>query len=111
MLSGETAAGNYPVESVKTMSNIALKTETGLDSQLIMKKRTKYAYITIADAISQSVTYTAMNLDASAIITATESGHSARMISKYRAKAPIIAVLFPMKSVDNWPLFGGYTLS
>ncbi len=94
MLSGETAAGNYPVESVKTMSNIALKTETGLDNQLILKKRTKYADITITDAISQSVTYTAMNLDASAIITATESGHSARMISKYRPKAPIIAVTF-----------------
>src|SRR5690625_5120195 len=94
MLSGETAAGDYPEESVQTMNNIALKTETGLNNQLILKKRTKYADITITDAISQSVTYTAMNLDASAIITATESGHSARMISKYRPKAPIIAVTF-----------------
>lgn len=94
MLSGETAAGNYPVESVKTMSRIALKTETGLDNQLILKKRTKLADVTITDAISQSVTYTAMNLDACAIITATESGHSARMISKYRPKAPIVAVTF-----------------
>lgn len=94
MLSGETAAGNYPIEAVKTMSNIAVKTETGLDNQLILKKRTKYADITITDAISQSVTYTAMNLDVCAIITATESGHSARMISKYRPKAPIVAVTF-----------------
>lgn len=97
MLSGETAAGNYPVESVRTMSNIAVKTETGLDNQLILKKRTKYADITITDAISQSVTYTAMNLDACAIITATESGHSARMISKYRPKAPIVAVTFSVE--------------
>lgn len=94
MLSGETAAGDYPVESVQTMSDIALKTETGLDYQMILKKRSKMADMTITDAISQSVTYTALNLEVSAIITSTESGHTARMISKYRPEAPIIAVTF-----------------
>lgn len=94
MLSGETAAGDYPVESVQTMSNIALKTETGLDNELILKNRSRATEMTITDAISQSVTHTAMNLEASAIITATESGHTARMISKYRPKAPIVAVTF-----------------
>lgn len=94
MLSGETAAGDYPVESVKTMHNIALKTETALDNQMILKNRSKSVQMTITDAISQSVSYTALNLGARAIITATESGHTARMISKYRPKAPIIAVTF-----------------
>lgn len=94
MLSGETAAGDYPVESVQTMSDIALKTETGLDNHMILKKRSKSVEMTITDAISQSVTYTAMNLDASAIITVTKSGHTARMISKYRPKNPIVAVTF-----------------
>ncbi|MFZ3576317.1 pyruvate kinase [Virgibacillus sp. DJP39] len=94
MLSGETAAGHYPVESVQTMSNIALKTETALDHKLILTNRSKTVDMTITDAISQSVTHTAMNLDVSAIITPTESGHTARMISKYRPKAPIIAVTY-----------------
>lgn len=92
MLSGETAAGHYPVESVQTMSNIALKTETALDHKLILTNRSKTVDMTITDAISQSVTHTAMNLGVSAIITPTESGHTARMISKYRPKAPIVAV-------------------
>lgn len=94
MLSGETAAGHYPVESVQTMSNIALKAETALDHKLILNDRSKTVDMTITDAISQSVTHTAMNLDVSAIITPTESGHTARMISKYRPKAPIVAVTF-----------------
>lgn len=94
MLSGETAAGKYPVESVQTMNNIAMKTETGLDHQLILKRRSRSSDMTITDAISQSVTHTAMNLGVNAIITPTESGHTARMISKYRPQAPIVAVTF-----------------
>lgn len=94
MLSGETAAGDYPVESVQTMSNIALKTETGLDHQMILRNRSKSVDMTMTDAISQSVSHTAMNLSVSAIITPTESGHTARMISKYRPKAPIVAITF-----------------
>ncbi|ASK62984.1 pyruvate kinase [Virgibacillus phasianinus] len=92
MLSGETAAGHYPVESVQTMSSIALKAETALDHKMILTNRSKIVDMTITDSISQSVTHTAMNLDVSAIITPTESGHTARMISKYRPKAPIVAV-------------------
>ncbi|MGP4108328.1 pyruvate kinase [Virgibacillus sp. L01] len=94
MLSGETAAGNYPVESVQTMSNIALKAESGLDHKMILTNRSKSVDMTITDAISQSVTHTAMNLSVGAIITPTESGHTARMISKYRPKSPIVAVTF-----------------
>lgn len=94
MLSGETAAGEFPVESVKMMNVIALKTESALDHEMVLKHRTKSSSMTITDAISQSVTHTAKNLGVSAIITPTQSGHSARMVAKYRPKAPIIAVTF-----------------
>ncbi|MEN2765583.1 pyruvate kinase [Ornithinibacillus xuwenensis] len=97
MLSGETAAGNYPVESVQTMNNIAVKAETALDHQAILKNRSQSVDMTITDAISQSVTHTAMNLSVSAIITPTESGHTARMISKYRPQAPIVAVTYSQR--------------
>jgi len=92
MLSGETAAGDFPIQSVQMMHNIAKKTETALDNQHILKIRSKSIDMNITDAISQSVTHTAMNLSASAIITPTESGYTARMISKYRPMMPIVAV-------------------
>lgn len=92
MLSGETAAGTYPVEAVQTMHNIASRAESALDYRGILSKRSKDNRHNVTDAIGSSVAHTALNLEASAIITSTESGHTARMISKYRPKAPIIAV-------------------
>ncbi|RSK28135.1 pyruvate kinase [Bacillus sp. HMF5848] len=92
MLSGETAAGSYPIEAVQTMNNIAKKAETALNYREIMQKRRRESEITITDAISQSVAHTALNLDVKAIIAPTQSGHTGRMISKYRPKAPIVAV-------------------
>src|SRR5699024_1981504 len=67
MLSGETAAGDFPDESVQTMNRIALKTESGLDHALILKKRSQNTSITITIAISQSVTYKAAYICAHAI--------------------------------------------
>jgi pyruvate kinase len=92
MLSGETAAGSYPVEAVKTMHNIATRAEEALQYREILQNRSRLSGQTVTDAIGQSVAHTALNLDVSAIVTPTESGHTARMISKYRPKAPIIAV-------------------
>lgn len=92
MLSGETAAGSYPVEAVKTMHNIASRAEQALDYKEILSKRSDQVGTTITDAIGQSTAYTALKLGVSAIVTPTESGHTPRMISKYRPKAPIIAV-------------------
>ncbi|CAG9619611.1 pyruvate kinase [Sutcliffiella rhizosphaerae] len=92
MLSGETAAGSYPVEAVQTMHNIASRAEQALSYGEILNKNSKQAALTITDSIGQSVAYTAISLDVSAIVTPTESGHTARMISKYRPKAPIVAV-------------------
>ena len=92
MLSGETAAGTYPTEAVQTMNNIAARAETALQYRDILSKRSKDNRHNVTDAIGQSVAHTALNLEAGAIIAPTASGHTARMISKYRPKSPIIAV-------------------
>jgi pyruvate kinase len=94
MLSGETAAGEFPAEAVRMMNHIALKTETAIDHDGELEHRAKSVMMTITEAISQSVAFTASNLDVSALIAPTQSGHSARMISKYRPKAPIVAVTY-----------------
>jgi pyruvate kinase len=92
MLSGETAAGKYPVESVQTMARIAERTESALQYQEILNQRSLEKQVMVTDAISQSVSNVALDLNAAAIITPTESGYTARMVSKYRPKANIIAV-------------------
>ncbi|MDQ0220080.1 pyruvate kinase [Peribacillus cavernae] len=92
MLSGETAAGSYPVEAVQTMHNIASRAESALNHKDILSRRSRDNGYNVTDAIGQSVAHTALDLKVGAIITPTESGHTARMISKYRPKAPIIAV-------------------
>ncbi|WP_445506350.1 pyruvate kinase [Niallia sp. 03190] len=94
MLSGETAAGLYPVEAVQTMHNIASRAETALNNKEILSKRSKEVEHNITDSIGQSVAHTALNLEVKAVITPTGSGHTARMISKYRPKAPIVAVTY-----------------
>ncbi|OMP67464.1 pyruvate kinase [Domibacillus epiphyticus] len=93
MLSGETAAGLYPLEAVKTMHNIAVRAEAELHMRDIPpRRRNKTGRLTMTDAIGQSVAKTAEALDVHAIIAPTSSGHTARMISRYRAKASIFAV-------------------
>jgi pyruvate kinase len=92
MLSGETAAGKYPVESVETMARIAEHTESALEYREIFKRQSGAQQTTITEAISQAVANSALDLDAKAIVTATESGYTARMVSKYRPKSPIVAV-------------------
>lgn len=92
MLSGETAAGLYPVEAVQTMHNIASRAEQALNHKEILSQRSKNTEHNITDAIGLSVAHTALNLEVKSIITPTESGHTARMISKYRPKAAIVGV-------------------
>ncbi|MCR8843664.1 pyruvate kinase [Paenibacillus sp. SC116] len=92
MLSGETAAGKYPVESVLTMSRIAEKAESALEYREIFVRQSSKQQSTITDAIGQAVANSALDLDAKAIITSTQTGYTARMVSKYRPKAPIVAV-------------------
>lgn len=90
MLSGETAAGKYPVEAVKTMATIAKRTEETLDYDNLLNKNAK-DNSKVTDAISHATCTTAIDLNASAIITSTSTGYTARMVSKFRPKCPIIA--------------------
>lgn len=92
MLSGESAAGKYPVESVQTMARIAERAESALEYREIFLKQSQAQQTSITEAISQAVANSALDLNAKAIVTSTESGYTARMVSKYRPKAPIIAV-------------------
>ncbi|MBZ4653863.1 MAG: pyruvate kinase [Peptococcaceae bacterium] len=92
MLSGETAAGKYPLLAVQTMSRIALRAEESLNWRELIKKRALTVARTTTEAISHATCATALSLGAAAIITATKSGSTAHMVSKYRPQAPIIAV-------------------
>ncbi len=90
MLSGETAAGKYPVEAVRTMATVAKRAEETLKYNEILKNK-KVEDHNVTNAISHATCTTAMALDASSIITFTSSGHTARMVSKFRPQCPIIA--------------------
>ena len=91
MLSGETAAGKYAVDAVKTMYKIAIKTEEALDYEKLLKIRMSETGITTTNAISRATCFTAQDLKATAIVTATSSGHTSKAISKFKPKTPIIA--------------------
>lgn len=92
MLSGETAAGQYPEEAVKTMRNIAVSAEGAQDYRKLLSDRTNLVQTSLVNAIGVSVAHTALNLNVKAIVAATESGSTARTISKYRPHSDIIAV-------------------
>ncbi|MEK3661449.1 pyruvate kinase [Paenibacillus sp. FSL F4-0236] len=109
MLSGETAAGKYPVESVLTMSRIAEKAESALDHREIFSKQQTLQETTVTEAISQSVAISALDLNAKAILSSTVTGHTARVVSKYRPKAPIIAVTTQERTMRQLSLVWGVT--
>lgn len=90
MLSGETAAGDYPVEALQTMVKIAVRTEQDINFAAQMKKRDVLTNPDITNAIAHATCTTAMDLNASAIITVSNSGRTAQMVSKYRPSCPII---------------------
>jgi len=92
MLSGETAMGNYPIESVKTMVLIAKSAENAIDYKKLLKDRANKAVETgVTFAVSHATCTTALDLEASAILTATASGFTARKIAKLRPKSIIVA--------------------
>ena len=90
MLSGETAAGKFPVESLKTMVRIADRTERDIDYRKKFFQSERKANPDVTDAICHATCTTAHDLNAKAIITVTKSGRSARMISRYRPGCEII---------------------
>ncbi|HWP51743.1 MAG TPA: pyruvate kinase [Clostridia bacterium] len=91
MLSGETAAGKFPVEAVQTMAAIAERTEGDINYDKRLRARSAEAHMSVADAIAHAACTTAMDIGAQAIVTITHSGETARLVCKYRPSAPIIA--------------------
>ncbi|MCY0874684.1 MAG: pyruvate kinase [Firmicutes bacterium] len=91
MLSGETAAGKYPVESVATMAQIAERAERAICERQVKGRHRNEMERTQTDAISNAVRSIADELGASAIITSTESGFTARMVAKHRPQSTIVA--------------------
>jgi len=92
MLSGESANGDYPLEAAQTMANIAIEAESNIDFRVALNERKYVSLSNISNAISLATCTTADELNVSAIITATQSGHTARVVSKYRPRCAIIAV-------------------
>ena len=108
MLSGETAAGAYPVEALKTMSAIAERTENEVhyrDNRLTDTT----GQISVSDATAHAACLTAKDVNASAIVTVSESGNTARLLSKYRPKQPIIACVMDEQVQRQLSLSWGIT--
>ena len=109
MLSGETAAGKYPVEAVRTMAKIAIETENDIDYNGRFRRFVENSIRNVANAISHATCTTAYDLEAAAIITVTESGQTARMISKYRPEMPIVGCTVNKKVYHQLALSWGVT--
>ena len=92
MLSGESASGLYPIEAARTMSKIAKETEAHLDYNYLNQRLKEPAMYDFAEAISYSTCRTSNVLNAKAIVAATNSGSTAKLVSKYKPKCPIIAI-------------------
>jgi len=92
MLSGETAVGKYPVLAVETMSRIAERAEQSLDREKFTTMRKLAEGLSIAEAISYATWHTCRAVNAAAIICSTQSGSTARMVSRYRPDAPVLAM-------------------
>ncbi len=92
MLSGETAAGAYPVEAVRTMAAVALRAESALGQYGYLQNIRPEPSNVMTEAVAQAAITMANHLKAAAIITLTESGFTSRSISKYRPDCPIVAI-------------------
>jgi pyruvate kinase len=110
MLSGETAVGEYPVETVTAMASICVAVEEGT---LSARGHHPIPFVgdgnTVASAVSQAATEIAGNLGAEAIVAFTESGNTARLLSKYRPEARIIAFTYNEVTLTRLALFWGVT--
>lgn len=109
MLSGESAQGKYPEETVQTMAKIALKTENSLDYPAIFKKAVKTAKKDTSEAICLSVAEIAIKFNVAAIVAFTESGFTARKMSRFRPECPIIAATPRGETMRRLALHWGVT--
>ncbi|MFA6670562.1 MAG: pyruvate kinase, partial [Bacillota bacterium] len=90
MLSGETAAGKYPVEAIRTMARIAARVEESYNFGMLLSEAAGGKDATVTNAVSHATCTIARDLKAAAIITATHKGYTARMVSKYRPRSAIV---------------------
>ncbi|MGC8784777.1 MAG: pyruvate kinase [Armatimonadota bacterium] len=98
MLSGETAVGQYPIEAVQVMHRIASRAEQALKEGVVVQPSQPVAgSLSVTEAVAEAVCHIAYDINACAIICATTSGSTARLVSKYRPKTPIVAFT-PSKS-------------
>ena len=109
MLSGETAAGAYPVEALKTMSAIAERTENEPHYRDERFKDAAHGQISVSDATAHAACLTARDVNAAAIVTVSESGNTARLLSKYRPTQPIIACVMDEQVQRQLSLSWGIT--
>ncbi len=108
MLSGETAMGNYPVEAVRMMSQIVEDSEQYLDYLSYQRRRVRGEHAgNISNAVCYSSVATAQELGAKAIVAPTISGFTARMLSKWRPKTPVVGLSPSMASVRQMQLYWG----
>ncbi|MDX2507745.1 MAG: pyruvate kinase [Gammaproteobacteria bacterium] len=109
MLSGETAVGKYPVESVKMMATLAVRAEASLAEFGYLQKIRPHSSNVVTEAVSQAAITMANHLNAAAIISLTESGFTSRQISKYRPESLILAVTgsesVVLRSAMNWGVY------
>ena len=109
MLSGETAAGAYPVEALKTLSAIAERTETENHARVEYLTEATNGKISVSDATAHAACLTAKDVNAAAIVTVSESGTTARLLSKYRPQQPIIACVMKEQVQRQLSLSWGIT--
>ena len=109
MLSGESAAGKYPAEAVRTMARIAERTEQAIDYNGRMRRYSPQNQEDVTTAISYATCTTAMHLNAEAIITVTMSGFTAEMVSRYKPGCPIIGCSVNPRVCRQMALLWGVT--
>ncbi len=107
MLSGETAAGKYPVEAVQTMDAIARKTESNID-RICPAKTPKRTRLSITAAAAHAACTTAEDIGADAILTVSQRGITAQMVSRFRPAATVVALLLDPRSSARWPCTGAW---
>lgn len=107
MLSGETASGKYPLEAVKMMTKIAIRTEESLDYRKILESSMDTFDITTTNVIARNTCEMARELSAKAIVIATATGYSSRAVAKFRPETKIVAVTPDPKALRQMSLHWG----
>ena len=107
MLSGETAAGKYPVEAVRTMDAIAQRTESDINYAKRMRNMANQGRLSIAAATAHAACTTAMDIGADAILTVSKSGTTAKLVSRFRPGTTVVALLMEPQVQRQMALYWG----